>query len=83
MRNPLPQFQGWVALNFVGEVMMLIQSVIFQLNDCQFAEVRGFNIQDQTVNEVCRLLFQFLNFHLGIAATIYFFHLSNHAQEST
>ena len=37
--NPLPRFQLWVAVNFLGQVMVLIESVIFQLNNCQFAVV--------------------------------------------
>ena len=38
--NPLPRFQLWVAANFLGQVMVLVESVIFQLNNCQFAAVQ-------------------------------------------
>ena len=34
MRNPLPRFQCWVGVNFMGQVMVLIESIIFQLNNC-------------------------------------------------
>lgn len=38
-------------------------------------------IQTEVVNDICRMAFEFLSFHLGIASTIYFFHLSNLTEE--
>lgn len=35
------------------------------------------------MDDICRLVFEFLSFHLGIASTIYFFHLSNRATHKT
>jgi hypothetical protein len=37
--NPLPRFRVWIALNCLGQVMVLTQAIIFQANDCVFSTV--------------------------------------------
>lgn len=32
MRNPLPKFQCWIICNFLGQIMVLIESILFQVN---------------------------------------------------
>lgn len=82
--NPLPRFRCWILTNFIGQVLILVESIIFQVKECRFSEVqigsmigRILLIEDKTVNEVCFAIFSILSFHLGIASTIYFFHKNN------
>ena len=39
LRNPLPKFHCWILSNFIGQIMVLIESIIFQVNSCQFSNV--------------------------------------------
>ena len=35
--NPLPRFRVWILLNCIGQIMVLLQAVVFEVNDCRFS----------------------------------------------
>ena len=37
--NPLPRFRLWIALNCICQAMVLLQSIIFEVNNCEFSSV--------------------------------------------
>lgn len=38
--NPLPRFRWWISLNCICQAMVLVQSIVFEVNSCTFSSVR-------------------------------------------
>lgn len=39
--NPLPRFRIWIILNCLGQFLVLIESIVFEVNSCRFTKVRN------------------------------------------
>lgn len=75
-KNPLPEVRKWIIINIVCQFFRFVRSFIYMLSpyNCNFSGVTFPIIKSYTTNEILGLIFDVFSFHVGMVATIYFFH---------